>query len=438
MSPGPNGDALEELTLQPLPLYACSSDNVTMCSVATTPGGRIFTGGANGNLYEIVYNSTDSWRKKRCYKVIQRQVSHVSHVVSRMVLMDKVYVMDCTFSLSESPQAIESCVCKVCYEFDHFSFLCVAQKDLTSSWTPYLPSLPSYFNSLLPRPSPILEIAVDAERHILYTRSQTSIQVGRLGIQTLRNKLFGASQLEQRAEHPPLHFHPAKEGSHRETKCYMACSVALQVFDLGVDGKDFRKVAEVTDFIKQAERAAGAPIENIQAKPILPSSIHLHLMFTERIGLVRKYSLVQTAATSFWQMRCAWHQKGSEHLVVVFYRRQGHLRGPQQRGSQGRSGGAHRAHLAGGVVSAALAGRHRRRPPPVLQRQRQRRLRRRRRGRALAAADAHSRSGRPPGAAAAGQCRSRPRHPAALQVHSCCACTASHCQQTRLAGNIGV
>jgi len=77
MSPGLNGDASEELTVQPLPLYACSSDNVTMCSVATTPGGRIFTGGANGNLYEIVYNSTDTWRKKRCYKVTQRQVSHV-------------------------------------------------------------------------------------------------------------------------------------------------------------------------------------------------------------------------------------------------------------------------------------------------------------------------------------------------------------------------
>lgn len=54
----------------------------------------------------------------------------------------------------------------------------VLQKDLTSSWTPYLPSLPSYFNSLLPRPSPILEIAIDSERNILYTRSQnSSIQV---------------------------------------------------------------------------------------------------------------------------------------------------------------------------------------------------------------------------------------------------------------------
>lgn len=54
----------------------------------------------------------------------------------------------------------------------------IAQKDLTSSWTPYLPSLPSYFNSFLPRPSPILEIAIDSERNILYTRSQnSSIQV---------------------------------------------------------------------------------------------------------------------------------------------------------------------------------------------------------------------------------------------------------------------
>ena len=34
-------------------------------------------------------------------------------------------------------------------------------------------------------------------------------------------------------------------------------SCLLQVFDLGADGKEFRKVAELTDFTKQAERAAG-------------------------------------------------------------------------------------------------------------------------------------------------------------------------------------
>ncbi len=78
MSPGANGDAADELTLQPLPLYACSSDNVTMCSVATTPDGRIFTGGANGLLYEIVYNSTDTWRKKRCYKVSRHTLQAAS------------------------------------------------------------------------------------------------------------------------------------------------------------------------------------------------------------------------------------------------------------------------------------------------------------------------------------------------------------------------
>jgi nuclear pore complex protein Nup155 len=69
MGPSANEDAGGDLTLQPLPLYACSSDGVTMCSVAATHDGRIFTGGANGLLYEIVYNATDTWRKKRCYKV---------------------------------------------------------------------------------------------------------------------------------------------------------------------------------------------------------------------------------------------------------------------------------------------------------------------------------------------------------------------------------
>ncbi len=32
----------------------------------------------------------------------------------------------------------------------------------------------------------------------------------------------------------------------------------VQVFDLGADGKDLKKVAEVPDLLKQAERAAGA------------------------------------------------------------------------------------------------------------------------------------------------------------------------------------
>ena len=48
----------------------------------------------------------------------------------------------------------------------------------------------------------------------------------------------------------------------------------LQVFDLGADGKEFRKVAEVTDFIKQAERAAGDTMQQSPTCPCLDSGVN--------------------------------------------------------------------------------------------------------------------------------------------------------------------
>ena len=49
-SGGGPGDACEQLALQPLPLYSAPTDNVTMVSVASTAGGRIFLGGAGERL----------------------------------------------------------------------------------------------------------------------------------------------------------------------------------------------------------------------------------------------------------------------------------------------------------------------------------------------------------------------------------------------------
>ena len=71
LSPDQSGDAVGNLVVQALPLYSCSTDNVPMISMATTPEGRIFTGGQNGGVYEIVYSSRDTWRQKRMYKVCQ-------------------------------------------------------------------------------------------------------------------------------------------------------------------------------------------------------------------------------------------------------------------------------------------------------------------------------------------------------------------------------
>lgn len=62
-------DETDTLMLQQLPMYSVPSDNVSMTSVKCTSNGRIFLGGGDGNLYEVVYTASDSWRGKRCRKV---------------------------------------------------------------------------------------------------------------------------------------------------------------------------------------------------------------------------------------------------------------------------------------------------------------------------------------------------------------------------------
>eukprot|EP00889_Picochlorum_renovo_P004014 jgi/Picre1/31044/NNA_006401.t1 len=141
------GNDFDEVTLQRLRSTVISvTDNVSMISVASTQDGRVFLGGSDGNVYEIIYAAKDTWRTKRCVKV--------------------------------------------CH---------------TRGIKAYLPSfIPS---SLLGSVQPIVQIVVDDERHILYTRSQSSV---------------------------------------------------IHVFDLGEHGKDApSKVAETVDFAVDASRALG-------------------------------------------------------------------------------------------------------------------------------------------------------------------------------------
>jgi len=114
--------------------------------MASSKHGRIFLGGSDGNLYEITYAAKDTWRSKRCVKV--------------------------------------------CH---------------TRSIRGYLPSfLPL---TVFGQPQPIVEIKVDDERGILYTRTQNSV---------------------------------------------------VQVFDIGPDGSAGpSRVAETTDFAVDASRAVG-------------------------------------------------------------------------------------------------------------------------------------------------------------------------------------
>ncbi|KFM28680.1 Nuclear pore complex protein Nup155 [Auxenochlorella protothecoides] len=68
-SPGGTGDEWDQLTLAPLPLFSVPSDGVTTVTVTCTAGGRIFLGGADGNLYELQYQSSSGvagrWRGGR-------------------------------------------------------------------------------------------------------------------------------------------------------------------------------------------------------------------------------------------------------------------------------------------------------------------------------------------------------------------------------------
>lgn len=78
---GSEGDAGGELSLLPEPLLTVSSDGVAMTCVGGTAGGRIFLGGRDGCLYEVLYSGAGGgWFGRRC-----RKVNHSSSVLSLLL-----------------------------------------------------------------------------------------------------------------------------------------------------------------------------------------------------------------------------------------------------------------------------------------------------------------------------------------------------------------
>ncbi|XP_071690893.1 nuclear pore complex protein NUP155 [Rutidosis leptorrhynchoides] len=119
---GDGSDPYAEVSLQPLPEYTIPSDEVTMTCIACTNRGQIYMAGRDGHIYEMHYESRSAWHKQ-CRKVCL--TAGLGSVVSRWVL----------------PTA--------------FKFGAV---------------------------DPIVEMAVDNERHILYARTEEmKIQVYSLG-----------------------------------------------------------------------------------------------------------------------------------------------------------------------------------------------------------------------------------------------------------------
>ncbi|KAM7443523.1 hypothetical protein ABFA07_007737 [Porites harrisoni] len=112
-----NHDEFAEMHLQPDPLFSIPSDNIYLTCMTGTHLGRIFLGGKDGCVYEIVYQAADSWFQRRC-----RKVNHSSGA---------------------------------------FSFL-----------------VPSFLNATFSGEDPIVQLAVDNTRNILYSRSEKgTIQV---------------------------------------------------------------------------------------------------------------------------------------------------------------------------------------------------------------------------------------------------------------------
>ncbi|GAX86588.1 hypothetical protein CEUSTIGMA_g13996.t1, partial [Chlamydomonas eustigma] len=69
LSSSSEDDVTADITLQPLPMYNISSDGMVITCVATSSKGRIFLGGSDGHVYELLYNAADKWRQKKCSKV---------------------------------------------------------------------------------------------------------------------------------------------------------------------------------------------------------------------------------------------------------------------------------------------------------------------------------------------------------------------------------
>lgn len=67
--PESDTNSLATVLLIPDPVFKLSTDNVTLSVLAGTEDGRIFMGGNDGCIYEIVYQAEDGWFSRKCRKV---------------------------------------------------------------------------------------------------------------------------------------------------------------------------------------------------------------------------------------------------------------------------------------------------------------------------------------------------------------------------------
>jgi nuclear pore complex protein Nup155 len=70
----------QEMQLMNKPIFVINTDNITMLTVKGSEDGRIFLGGRDGCLYEILYQAESNWFGKR-YKKVNHSQSMISVVV---------------------------------------------------------------------------------------------------------------------------------------------------------------------------------------------------------------------------------------------------------------------------------------------------------------------------------------------------------------------
>jgi nuclear pore complex protein Nup155 len=73
-------DNMGDLLLVPEPVFSVSTDNVVMNVIRGTNDGRIFCGGKDGNLYEVIYQAEEGWFSRRCKKV-NHSISSLSFLI---------------------------------------------------------------------------------------------------------------------------------------------------------------------------------------------------------------------------------------------------------------------------------------------------------------------------------------------------------------------
>ncbi|XP_067928624.1 nuclear pore complex protein Nup155-like [Watersipora subatra] len=78
-----------DMNLLPAPLFALSTDNCHFLTIRSTSTGRIFLGARDGCLFEILYQSEESWFSKKCKLVNLTNSSMFSFLTPSFMRSDK-------------------------------------------------------------------------------------------------------------------------------------------------------------------------------------------------------------------------------------------------------------------------------------------------------------------------------------------------------------